>query len=64
MLVLTRSAKSGDLSVIKIGEDIEITVVAVRGDHLRIGIHAPRDVPVHRREVYDELLAEIGGEEK
>lgn len=40
---------------IKIGEDIEIVVVDVRGDKVRLGIEAPPDVPVHRREVYDAI---------
>ncbi|MET8149254.1 carbon storage regulator CsrA [Actinoplanes sp. NPDC049668] len=53
MLVLTR--KAGE-SVI-IGDDIVITVLEARGDLIRIGIQAPRDVQVHREEVYRELQA-------
>jgi carbon storage regulator len=53
MLVLTR--KAGE-SVI-IGDDVVITVLEVRGDLIRIGIKAPRDVQVHREEVYLELQA-------
>jgi carbon storage regulator len=53
MLVLTR--KAGE-SVI-IGDDVVITVLEVRGDLIRIGIKAPRDVQVHREEVYLELRA-------
>ena len=47
MLVLTRKLDQS----IKIGDDIEITVVEVRGDQVRLGVAAPRDVTVHRREI-------------
>lgn len=50
MLVLTRSAGLGDQSVIQIGDDIEITVVSVRGGQVRIGVAAPRSLPVHRED--------------
>lgn len=53
MLVLTR--KAGE-SVI-IGDDVVVTVLEARGDVIRIGIKAPRDVQVHREEVYNELKA-------
>ena len=48
MLVLTRKLDQS----IMIGNDIEITVVEVRGDQVRIGIAAPKSVTVHRAEVY------------
>ena len=48
MLVLTRKRDES----IFIGDDIRITVVDVRGDQVKIGIDAPRHVPVHREEVY------------
>lgn len=51
MLVLSRHR--GD--EIKIGEDITIVVVDIRGDKVRLGIEAPKDVPVHRKEVYDAI---------
>ena len=51
MLVLTRHANQK----IVIGEDITITVLEVRGDQVRIGIDAPRDIRVHREEVADAL---------
>ena len=51
MLVLTRKLNQS----IMIGEDIEITVVDVRGDQVRIGIAAPKSVTVHRAEVYEEI---------
>lgn len=51
MLVLSR--KTGEF--IRIGEDIRVTVVEVRGDQVRLGIAAPRDVAVHRSEIYDRI---------
>ena len=44
-----------------IGDQIRITIVEVRGDKVRIGIEAPKDVSVHRQEVYDAIKREIGG---
>jgi carbon storage regulator len=49
VLVLTRRAGES----IVIGEDVVVTVLEVRGDQIRLGIDAPRDVEVHRREVFD-----------
>lgn len=54
MLVLTR--KQGQSIVI--GDGIEVFVVEVRGDQVRLGIQAPRSVPVVRREVLDQIRAE------
>ncbi len=54
MLVLTRRINQS----IKIGDDIEITVVEVRGDQVRLGVAAPRDVAVHRKEVYLQIQQE------
>lgn len=51
MLVLTRHT---DQSIV-IGHDIVVTVLEVRGDQVRLGIRAPRNVQVHREEVYAEL---------
>jgi carbon storage regulator len=48
MLVLTR--KSGE--AIQIGEDIEISVVSVKGDQVKLGINAPKNVEIHRKEIY------------
>ena len=53
MLVLTRRANQS----IMIGHDIVVTVLEVRGDQVRIGIRAPRDVDVHREEVFAALQA-------
>ena len=41
-----------------IGDDVEITIIDVRGDKVRLGIKAPRDIPVHRREVYEAIQKE------
>lgn len=54
MLVLTRQR---DETVI-IGHDIEITVVDIRGDKVRLGINAPKNITVHRKEVYEQIRRE------
>jgi len=54
MLVLSRHRDES----IMIGDGIKITVVEIRGDKVRLGIEAPQDVPVHRREVYDAIQRE------
>jgi carbon storage regulator len=54
MLVLTRKSNQS----IMIGDDIEVSVLAVMGEKVRIGIQAPRDIPVFRREVYLEIQEE------
>jgi len=41
-----------------IGDDVEITIVDVRGDKVRLGITAPKNIPVHRREIYDAIQRE------
>ncbi len=41
-----------------IGDDVEIVIVDVRGDKVRLGITAPKSIPVHRREVYDAIQRE------
>jgi carbon storage regulator len=53
MLVLTRRAGES----VMIGDDVVITVLEARGDVIRLGINAPRDVQVHREEVWRELQA-------
>ncbi len=60
MLVLSRQK---DESII-IGDDVEITIVDVRGDKVRLGITAPRNIPVHRREVYEAIQREKKEKEK
>jgi carbon storage regulator len=54
MLVLSRQR---DESII-IGDNIVVTIVDVRGDKVRLGIEAPREVSVHRREVYEAIQRE------
>jgi carbon storage regulator len=54
MLVLSRQKDQ----TIMIGDTIEITVVDIRGDKVRLGINAPSQIPVHRKEVYDAILSE------
>lgn len=54
MLVLSR--KEGESIII--ANDITITVVGIRGDKVRLGIEAPKDVPVHRQEVFDAIMKE------
>ncbi|TXH19447.1 MAG: carbon storage regulator CsrA [Hyphomicrobiaceae bacterium] len=51
MLVLSRRKHES----IVIGDGIEVTVIEIRGDKVRLGITAPDNVPVHRREVYDAI---------
>ena len=60
MLVLTR--KKGESIIIR--ENIVLTVVEVRGDKVRLGIAAPRDVPVFRRELYDAIKVSEGSQMK
>ncbi len=44
-----------------IGDDIELTVVDIRGDKVRLGIKAPSNIPVHRKEVYEAIRKENEG---
>jgi len=60
MLVLTRKGNQS----IMIGDDIEVSVLAIMGEKVRIGIQAPRDVPVFRKEVYLEIQQERSSEAK
>jgi carbon storage regulator len=57
MLVLTRKSNQS----IMIGDDIEVSELSIMGEKVRIGIQAPRDIPVFRREVYLEIQEERGG---
>jgi carbon storage regulator len=57
MLVLTRKSNQS----IMIGDDIEVSVLAIMGEKVRIGIQAPRDIPVFRKEVYLEIQQERVG---
>ena len=54
MLILTRRVNES----LRVGDDVTVTVVAVKGNQVRIGINAPKDVVVHREEIYDRVQAE------
>lgn len=56
MLILTR--KTGQS--IKIGDDIELEVIGMNGHQVRLGIKAPRNVPVHREEIWDKIQKNKG----
>lgn len=51
MLILTRRVGES----LKVGDDITITVLGVKGNQVRIGVNAPRDVAVHREEIYNRI---------
>ncbi len=54
MLVLTRKVHQS----IMIGDSIEVVVLEVRGEQVRIGIRAPKTVPVHRKEIFEQIQSE------
>jgi carbon storage regulator len=57
MLILTR--RVGETVVI--GDEVQVTVLGVKGNQVRLGVNAPRDVSVHRQEIYDRIRKEQGG---
>ena len=59
MLILTR--RVGE--TLMIGDDVTITVLGVKGNQVRIGVNAPKDVAVHREEIYQRIQQEKTGED-
>jgi carbon storage regulator len=57
MLILTR--RTGE--TVMIGNEVTLTVLGVKGNQVRIGINAPKNVPVHREEIYERIKRELSG---
>jgi carbon storage regulator len=51
MLILTRRINEG----LRIGDDVSITVLEIKGNQIRLGVNAPKDVSVHREEIYQRI---------
>jgi carbon storage regulator len=58
MLILTR--RIGE--TLMVGDEVTVTVLGVNGNQVRIGINAPKSVPVHREEIYQKIIREKEGE--
>jgi len=54
MLILTRRANE----TLTIGHDVTVTVLGIKGNQVRIGINAPKNIPVHREEIYERIKHE------
>jgi carbon storage regulator len=59
MLILTR--RVGE--TVMIGNDVTVTVLGVKGNQVRVGINAPKNVPVHREEIFERVKRELAGGE-
>ena len=57
MLILTR--RTGE--TLMVGDEITVTILGVKGNQVRIGINAPRDVAVHREEIYEKIRRDEAG---
>ncbi len=57
MLVLTRRPEE----TLMIGDDITVTILGIQGNQVRIGINAPKDIAVHREEIYNQIKDEANG---
>ena len=60
MLILTRKVNE----TLMVGDNVSVTVLGIKGGQIRLGINAPREIAVHRQEVYERIKQESGGDEQ
>lgn len=58
MLILTRRCRES----VMIGDDIKFTILSVRGNQVRVGVDAPKEIAVHREEIYDRIQQEAAAD--